>query len=58
MREHIGLFIWVWILGANSALLLISHFFGRSQPVGPYAGRKVQLPETPQTVLIIEEERL
>jgi hypothetical protein len=58
MREHIGLFIWVWIIGANAALLLISQFFGGSQPVGPYARRKVQTSETPKTVLIIGEEPL
>jgi hypothetical protein len=58
MREHIGLFIWVWILGANAALLLISQLFGGSQPVGPYADRKAEPPEAPPTVLIIEEERL
>ena len=30
MREHIGLLIWIWILGANALLLIISGMGGGS----------------------------
>jgi hypothetical protein len=30
MREHIGLLIWVWILGANALLLIVSGMVGGS----------------------------
>lgn len=39
MRENIGLFIWVWILGANAVLLLLSGWLGGSQAAGSYGGR-------------------
>jgi len=58
MRENIGLFIWLWILIANAALLLLSGLRSSPDAGGYREPERTIIPESTPTVSRVDDKKI